>query len=353
MIHTNENLVKIKVIGVGGSGGNAINDMISDGVTGVEYIAANTDAQDLQNSLADIRVQLGEKLTRGLGAGANPDIGKQSAEEDGEKLQTLLEDTDMLFITSGMGGGTGTGAAPVIASIAKEMGILTVGVVTKPFTFEGRRRGQNAENGLDTLKKVVDSLIIIPNDKLFELPEKTITLQNAFKEANNVLKIGISGIANLILNAGLINLDFNDIKATMASSGVAMIGFGESEGENRAVKATEKALQSPLLEKSISGASKILININGTSALGLNEAYTVSELVRKAAGKAVEDVMFGITIDEDAGEKLQVTLVATSFEEGAEEDPQVEEIVEPTVVTGITSNEEDELEIPVWMRKNG
>ncbi|MGL4867842.1 MAG: cell division protein FtsZ, partial [Cetobacterium sp.] len=210
----NECEVKIKVIGAGGAGGNAINDMIAAGVTGVEYIAANTDAQDLNNSLADIRIQLGEKLTRGLGAGADPEVGKQAAEEDVDKLRNLLEETDMLFITAGMGGGTGTGSAPVIAKIAKEMGVLTIGIVTRPFSFEGRKRKTNAEIGLSNLEKHVDSLVIIPNDKLFELPEKTITLQNAFKEANNILKIGIKGIADLMIGRGLINLDFADIKAT-------------------------------------------------------------------------------------------------------------------------------------------
>ncbi|MGL4426086.1 MAG: cell division protein FtsZ, partial [Cetobacterium sp.] len=272
----NECEVKIKVIGAGGAGGNAINDMIAAGVTGVEYIAANTDAQDLNNSLADIRIQLGEKLTRGLGAGADPEVGKQAAEEDVDKLRSLLEETDMLFITAGMGGGTGTGSAPVIAKIAKEMGVLTIGIVTRPFSFEGRKRKTNAEIGLSNLEKHVDSLVIIPNDKLFELPEKTITLQNAFKEANNILKIGIKGIADLMIGRGLINLDFADIKATMQNSGVAVLGFGEGEGENRVTKATEKALSSPLLEKSIMGASKVLINIAGSSNLGLMEAQAIA-----------------------------------------------------------------------------
>jgi cell division protein FtsZ len=351
MIHTNEHLVKIKVMGVGGSGGNAINDMIEAGVTGVEYIAANTDAQDLHNSLADIRIQLGEKSTRGLGAGANPEIGKQAAEEDVDKIKTLLEETDMLFITSGMGGGTGTGAAPVIANIAKEMGILTVAVVTKPFTFEGKSRMKNADMGIVNLKKSVDALIIIPNDKLFELPEKTITLQNAFMEANNVLKIGIKGLADLILKTGLINLDFADIKTTMIDSGIAMIGFGEMEGENRAIKATEKALQSPLLEKSISGASKILINISGSSALGLNEAFAISNMVKEAAGKSVDDVMFGVTTDDEMGDRLQVTLVATNFSDESTE-KKVVTIEKPNLAKTVEKKEEEDLEIPAWMRRN-
>lgn len=351
MIHTNEHLVKIKVMGIGGSGGNAINDMIEAGVTGVEYIAANTDAQDLHNSLADIRIQLGEKSTRGLGAGANPEIGKQAAEEDIDKIKTLLEETDMLFITSGMGGGTGTGAAPVIARIAKDMGVLTVAVVTKPFSFEGKSRMKNADMGIVNLKESVDALIIIPNDKLFELPEKTITLQNAFMEANNVLKIGIKGLADLILKTGLINLDFADIKTTMLDSGVAMIGFGEMEGENRAIKATEKALQSPLLEKSISGASKILINISGSSALGLNEAFAISNMVKEAAGKSVDDVMFGVTTDDEMGDRLQVTLVATNFSDESTEKTVVA-IEKPNLAKTVEKKEEEDLEIPAWMRRN-
>ena len=279
-----QDLVKIKVLGAGGAGGNAINDMIASGVGGVEYIAANTDAQDLGKSLADVRIQLGEKLTRGLGAGADPEIGRQAAEEDVEKIKNLLEDTDMLFITAGMGGGTGTGSAPVIARVAKELGVLTVAVVTRPFSFEGRKRKNNADIGIENLKKAVDALVIIPNDKLFELPDKTITLQNAFKEANNILKIGIRGVADLMIGNGLINLDFADIKATMLNSGIAVLGFGEGEGENRAIKATEKALLSPLLEKSILGASKILINITGAPDITLMEAQTISDMVRDAAG---------------------------------------------------------------------
>lgn len=350
----NECEVKIKVIGAGGAGGNAINDMISAGVTGVEYIAANTDAQDLNNSLADIRVQLGEKLTRGLGAGADPEVGKQAAEEDVEKLRNLLEETDMLFITAGMGGGTGTGSAPVIAKIAKEMGVLTIGIVTRPFSFEGRKRKNNADLGLSNLEKHVDSLVIIPNDKLFELPEKTITLQNAFKEANNILKIGIKGIADLMIGRGLINLDFADIKATMQNSGVAVLGFGEGEGENRVAKATEKALSSPLLEKSIMGASKVLINIAGSSNLGLMEAQAIANIVKEAAGKTAEDIMFGITADESYGDKIQVTIIANSFgdeQEKTESFINVEKKAETPKVEE-TAEVRDELDLPPWIRAN-
>ena len=352
------NIVKIKVLGAGGAGGNAINDMISAGVSGVEFIAANTDAQDLGKSLADVRIQLGEKLTRGLGAGANPEIGKQSAEEDLEKLKQLLEDTDMLFITAGMGGGTGTGSSPVIAKIAKELGVLTVGIVTKPFGFEGGKRRANAEKGIEELKEFVDSLVVIPNDKLFELPDKTITLQNAFKEANNILKIGIKGVADLMIGNGLINLDFADIKTTMQNSGIAVLGFGEGEGENRAIKATEKALMSPLLEKSISGASKILLNIAESSDLTLMEAQSIANIVKDAAGKSADDVMFGVNLNEDLKDGIQVTIIANNFVDTVEKN-------EPFINVAINKTEEQkeeskedaeekriELDLPPWIRSS-
>ncbi len=359
-----ESLVKIKVIGVGGAGGNAINDMIESGVIGVQYIAANTDSQDLDASKADLALQLGEKLTRGLGAGANPEMGKQAAEEDLDKIGSILENTDMLFITAGMGGGTGTGAAPIIAKVAKELGILTIGIVTKPFGFEGRKRKENADRGVQELSQFVDTLVIIPNDKLTELPDKNITLQNAFKEANNVLKIGITGVADLILQPGLINLDFADIKTTMEGSGMAMLGFGHASGENRAIKATEQALANPLLEKSIEGASKILLNICGNAGLGLNESYEISNKVREAAGKAADDVMFGTVIDETLEDGIKVTIVATNFvdlqdrveqkirmeaprvevSKGAERSEKVESVKK--------SIEESDLDVPSWIRRN-
>lgn len=351
-----QELVKIKVLGAGGAGGNAINDMISSGVGGVEYIAANTDAQDLNKSLADVRIQLGEKLTRGLGAGADPEIGRQAAEEDVEKIKNLLEETDMLFITAGMGGGTGTGAAPVIAKVAKELGVLTVAVVTRPFSFEGRKRKNNADVGIENLKKAVDALVIIPNDKLFELPDKTITLQNAFKEANNILKIGIRGVADLMIGNGLINLDFADIKATMLNSGVAVLGFGEGEGENRAVKATEKALLSPLLEKSILGASKILINITGSPDITLMEAQTISDMIRDAAGKTADDVMFGLVIDPEIGDRVQVTIIANNFvneQEKSEPFISVDSKKPETVTTTtIDDSKRSELDLPPWIRSS-
>lgn len=353
-----DSIVRIKVLGAGGGGGNAINDMITAGVAGVEFIAANTDAQDLDKSLADVRIQLGEKLTRGLGAGSNPEVGKEAAEEDTEKLKQLLDETDMLFITAGMGGGTGTGSSPVIAKVAKELGILTVGVVTKPFGFEGGRRKGNAESGIEELRQYVDSLVVIPNDKLFELPDKTITLQNAFKEANNILKIGIKGVADLIIGNGLINLDFADVKTTMENSGVAVLGFGDGEGENRAMKATEKALMSPLLEKSISGASKILLNISGSGDLTLMEAQSIANIVREAAGKDADDVMFGVNIDNELKERIEVTIIANNFiDEIEKNEPFINVAKNPKdpngeADKGIESQQKQDIDLPPWIRSN-
>lgn len=353
-----DNIVRIKVLGAGGAGGNAINDMITAGVAGVEFIAANTDAQDLDKSLADVRIQLGEKLTRGLGAGSNPEVGKEAAEEDTEKLKQLLDETDMLFITAGMGGGTGTGSSPVIAKVAKELGILTVGVVTKPFGFEGGRRRNNAERGIEELRQYVDSLVVIPNDKLFELPDKTITLQNAFKEANNILKIGIKGVADLIIGNGLINLDFADIKTTMENSGVAVLGFGDGEGENRAMKATEKALMSPLLEKSISGASKILLNISGSGDLTLMESQSIANIVREAAGKDADDVMFGVNIDNELKERIEVTIIANNFMDEVEKNEPFINVSKNTkdnngeAIQGEENQQKQDIDLPPWIRSN-
>lgn len=263
----------------------------------------------------------------------------------------------MLFITAGMGGGTGTGAAPVIARVAKELGILTVAIVTRPFSFEGKKRKNNADLGVRQLKETVDALVIIPNDKLFELPDKTITLQNAFKEANNILKIGIRGVADLMIGNGLINLDFADVRATMLNSGIAVLGFGEGEGENRAMKATEKALQSPLLEKSIQGASKILINITGSPDITLMEAQTISETVRDAAGKTAEDVMFGLVVDPDVGDKVLVTIIANNFVDETQESepfinlkPQGTKEEESPFENREQSYDDGDIDLPPWLR---
>ncbi len=304
----------IKVIGVGGAGGNAINDMIESGISGVEFIAANTDSQDLEISRANHKIKLGERATKGLGAGADPDIGKNGAEESKDRIRNELEGTDMLFITAGMGGGTGTGAAPVIAELAKELGILTVGIVTRPFSFEGPQRKKNADKGIENLRKHVDTLIAIPNDKLFELPNMNITLMNAFKEANNILRSGVKGISELITKQGYINLDFADIKAIMQNSGIAMLGFGEAQGEGRARIATELALSSPLLEKSIEGAKKILLNITGGLDLGLTEIQEVSMAVTSKSGSLDANLIFGTVIDETV-EGIKVSIVATDFQD--------------------------------------
>ena len=348
-----KNLVKIKVIGVGRGGGNAINDMLYSGVTGVEYVAANTDKQDLDKSLADIKLQIGEKLTRGLGAGADPLVGRQAAEEDIEKIQELLKGTDMLFITAGMGGGTGTGAAPVIAKIAKELDILTVAVVTKPFSFEGKKRANNAVSGIELLRENVDSLVIIPNDKLFDLPDKTITLQNAFKEANNILRIGIKAVVDLVMGQGFINLDFADIRTTLKNSGIAVLGFGEGEGENRAMKAAEKALLSPLLEKSIQGADKILINLMTSPDVGLQESQTVAEIIREAAGKNIDDVMFGVSIVPEFSDRIEITIIANNFSDETEKSEpfiSVDSKKNEEVKEKVKEEESADLDLPPWMR---
>ena len=353
-----KDLVKIKVIGVGGGGGNAINDMIYLGVTGVEYIAANTDRQDLEKSLADVKLQIGEKLTKGQGAGADPETGRLAAEEDIEKIQELLKGTDMLFITAGMVGGTGTGAAPVIAKIAKELDILTVAVVTKPFSFEGGKRKKNADAGIDLLRANIDSLVVIPNNKLFDLPDKSITLQNAFKEANNILRIGIKAVVELVLGQGYINLDFADIKSVLKDSDIAVLGFGDGEGENRAIKAAEKALQSPLLEKSIQGADKILINLRTSEDVGLNESQLVTDVIRDAAGKNPEDVMFGVTIVPEFTDRIEITIIANNFKDEVETNTESRVKMETGKTTeSLKENESqkdsnDIFDIPPWMREN-
>ena len=349
-----KDLVKIKVIGVGGGGGNAINDMIYSGVGGVEYIAANTDKQDLEKSLADRKFQLGEKLTKGQGAGADPEVGRQSAEEDIEKIKELLKDIDMIFITAGMGGGTGTGAAPIIAGIAKELGILTVAVVTRPFGFEGKKRAKNAENGIEKLRGNVDSLVVIPNDRLFDLPDKEITLANAFKEANNILGIGIKAVVDLVLGQGFINLDFADIKATLKDSGVAVLGYGAGEGENKIKKAAEMALQSPLLEKSIEGADKILMNLITGQDIKLTETNEIAKIIGEATGREPDDVMFGVTIVPEYVDKIEVIIIANNFkDENSKNEPFInvdttkhEEYKEKREV----SEDNEELDIPPFLR---
>ena len=308
-----DQLAKIKVIGVGGGGNNAVNRMIESGVKGVEFIVANTDLQVLNNSKAPVKIQIGSELTNGLGAGANPQIGKEAAIESKEELKAALDGADMVFITCGMGGGTGTGAAPVIAEIAQEIGALTVGIVTKPFTFEGKRRMQQAYDGIDELKEHVDTLIVIPNDRLRELIDKSTPLLESFREVDNVLRRGVQSISDLIAVAGLINLDFADVKAVMEKRGDALIGIGMGTGEGRATEAARQAVSSPLLERDIAGATDAIINVTGGNNLTLFEVEEAVEVVRQSA-KTDINTIFGAVINENLNDELIVTVIATGFE---------------------------------------
>lgn len=306
-------LARIKVIGVGGGGSNAVNRMIAFGVQGVEFITVNTDAQALNLAQSDTKIQLGEKLTRGLGAGANPDIGKKAAEESKDQIMQALKGSDMVFVTAGMGGGTGTGAAAIIAEAAKEIGALTVGVVTRPFTFEGRKRAMQADLGVAALREKVDTLIIIPNDRLLEIVDKKTPMIEAFREADNVLRQAVQGISDLIAVPGLINLDFADVKTIMSERGSALMGIGEATGENRAAEAAKKAIQSPLLETSIDGARGVIMNITGGSNLSLFEVNEAVEMVTAAADPDV-NMIFGAIINEEMKDAIKVTVIATGFD---------------------------------------
>jgi len=305
----------IKVIGVGGAGGNAITHMVDSGLTGVTFIAANTDAQDLREAKADVRIQLGEELTRGLGAGANPEIGRQAAEESKEHIKAELNGADMVFIAAGMGGGTGTGAAPVVAEIAKELGILTVAVVSRPFLMEGRKRDQAASQGLRQLAQQVDSLITIPNDRLMSVLGKGVSLYDAFSAANNVLFNAVQGITDSIIKPGLINLDFNDVQTVMKQQGLAMMGVGLSSGDNAAREAIQQAISSPLLEEvSLTGAKGLMVNISGSSKLSLGDLNEIGAIVGEYTDEETV-VIFGTVLDEEMGDSIRVTLVATGLGE--------------------------------------
>jgi cell division protein FtsZ len=304
---------KIKVIGAGGGGGNAVNTMILSQVEGVEFIAANTDAQALKNSRAPMKIQLGSKLTKGLGAGANPEIGREAAMEDKARIAEILQGADMVFIAVGLGGGTGTGAAPVIAEVAKELGALTVGVVTKPFSREGKQRQKKADEGVECLKQVVDSLIVIPNDRLLGLAGKNMSILDAFKPSDDVLRQAVQGISDLITTSGLINVDFADVKAIMSERGMAMMGIGIAEGERRAAEAAQKAISSPLLEDiDISGAKGVLVNISGSSNMTMEEFDEASRIIHE---KVHEDanIIIGLVINEDLGDQIKITAIATGF----------------------------------------
>ncbi len=307
-------MASLKVIGVGGGGNNAVNRMIDDGMQNVEFIAINTDGQALNLSKAESKIQVGEKLTRGLGAGANPDIGKKAAEESREQIEDAIQGADMVFVTAGMGGGTGTGAAPVVAKIAKEMGALTVGVVTRPFSFEGRKRQTQAAAGVDAMKASVDTLIVIPNDRLLDIVDKSTPMMEAFKEADNVLRQGVQGISDLIAVSGEVNLDFADVKTIMTNQGSALMGIGVSSGENRAIEAAKKAISSPLLETSIVGAQGVLMNITGGESLSLFEAQESADIVQDAADEDV-NMIFGTVINPELEDEIVVTVIATGFNE--------------------------------------
>jgi cell division protein FtsZ len=311
---TGSYLAVIKVVGVGGGGTNAVNRMVDAGLKGVEFIAVNTDAQALQMCDADIKLQIGANLTRGLGAGANPEAGQGAANESRDEIKEALKGADMVFVTAGEGGGTGTGAAPVIAEIAKhEVGALTVGVVTRPFMFEGSQRGRQAEDGIQRLREQVDTLIVIPNEKLLGIVERRTSILDAFREADNVLRQGVQGITDLITIPGLINLDFADVRTIMHDAGSALMGIGSASGENRAAEAAKNAISSPLLEQSVEGATGILLNITGGGDLGLFEVNEAAEIIQSAAASD-SNIIFGAVIDEDFDDELRVTVIATGFD---------------------------------------
>ena len=319
-------ICNIKVIGVGGGGNNAVNRMVNAGITSAEFVAVNTDKQALLMSRAKHRIQIGEKLTRGLGAGADPDIGFKAAEESRDMLHEILEGTDLVFITAGMGGGTGTGAAPVIASIAKEMGILTIAVVTKPFSFEGRRRMENAEQGVKNLKSCVDTLVVIPNEKLLKIVPKGTPIVEAFRTADDVLRQGIQGISDLIVTPSLINLDFADVKTIMKNKGLAHMGLGRGKGENRTIEAVRQAVSSPLLETTIEGATGIILNIKGGLDLTLEEVYNSAELVKEVVDPSC-NIIFGSGIDENMQDEVEITVIATGFTGQSVADDMKKEVI--------------------------
>ncbi|MBR2468148.1 MAG: cell division protein FtsZ [Clostridia bacterium] len=324
-------ICNIKVIGVGGGGNNAVNRMVNAGIKSAEFIAVNTDKQALLMSKAQHRVQIGEKLTRGLGAGADPEIGVKAADESREVLSEMLKDTDLVFITAGMGGGTGTGAAPVIAGIAKELGALTIAVVTKPFLFEGKRRMDNAERGIKELKGVVDTLVVIPNDKLLKIVPKGTPIIEAFRTADDVLRQGIQGISDLIVTPSLINLDFADVKTIMKNKGLAHMGIGRGKGDNRTIEAVRQAVSSPLLETTIEGATGIILNIKGGMDLTLEEVYESAALVKEVVDPSC-NIIFGSGVDENMKEEVEITVIATGFS-GATLTDDMKEDIRRTVVT--------------------
>lgn len=347
---------QIKVIGVGGGGSNAVNRMIAAGLRGIEFIAINTDKQALFSSKANTKIQIGDKLTRGLGAGANPEIGEKAANESRDEIAQAIKGADMVFVTAGMGGGTGTGAAPVVAQISREMGILTVGVVTKPFMFEGRKRMQHAERGIENLKESVDTLVTIPNDRLLQVVEKKTSIVDAFKIADDVLRQGVQGISDVIAVPGLVNVDFADVKTIMLNTGLAHMGIGRASGENRAEEAAKQAIHSPLLETSIEGARGVLFNITGGPDLGMFEVNTAAELVQKSVDPDA-NIIFGSVIDDNMKDEILITVIATGFEKGPVL-KKTEKVVEKSIPAADKQQSQsaastgDELDIPTFLRRN-
>ena len=325
-------LAVIKVVGIGGGGGKAVNRMIEAGLKGVEFIAINTDSQDLFMSDADVKLDIGRKLTKGLGAGASPEIGKQAATDSVSEIEEVLRGADMVFITAGEGGGTETGAAPIVAKVAKDLGALTVGVVTRPFAFEGKRRSAQAEEGIENLRSEVDTLIVIPNDRLLSISDRSISLVEAFRSADQVLLSGVQGITDLITTPGLINLDFADVRSVMSGAGSALMGIGSARGESRASKAAELAVSSPLLEASIDGAHGVLLSIAGGSDLGLFEVHEAAEMVAKYAHPDA-NIIFGTQIDDTLGDEVRVTVIAAGFEGGEPKRVSVP-VIDSTALSG-------------------
>ena len=340
----------IKVIGVGGGGNNAVNRMVDNQIKGVQFLAVNTENQVLELSKADVTIQIGEKVTKGLGAGANPQVGEEAAQESREEIIKALEGADMVFVTAGMGGGTGTGAAPIVAECAKEVGALTVGVVTKPFAFEGKRRRAAAEKGIEFLTQKVDTIIVIPNDKLLQVVDKKCTITDAFSKADDVLRQGIKGISDLIQIPGLINLDFADVKTIMTEQGEALMGIGVGEGENRAADAAKMAINSPLLETSIDGAKGILLNISGSSDLSIFEVNEAAEIISDAADPDAK-IIFGSVIDESLGDNVQITVVATGFNSSAKSVPEFGKTTTTSRPASTTNSNSGIPDIPVFMKR--
>lgn len=350
-----EQFAQIKVVGVGGAGNNAVNRMITSGLRGVEFIAINTDKQALFLSKANTKIQIGDKITKGLGAGANPEIGEKAANESKDEIGQSIKGADMVFITAGMGGGTGTGATPIIAQVARDMGILTVGVVTKPFMFEGRKRMQHAERGIETLKDAVDTLVTIPNDRLLQVAEKKTSIIDAFRIADDVLRQGVQGISDVIVVPGLINLDFADVRTVMLNTGLAHMGVGRCSGDSKAEEAAKQAIQSPLLETSIEGARGVLLNITGGPDLGLFEVNTAAELVQKSVDPDA-NIIVGAVIDENLNDEIIITVIATGFEKS----PiirKTEKVSERANISNISKVPvadvtDGELDIPTFLRRN-